>query len=104
MNNYLRIWTEWMAVESIHSLRYEDLLNNYDAEAGRLAAFLSADPSRPAVKEAIEFYRSERGSKAVGQHFQVGQAERFRSALTAEELHKATQAFAPYLAQMGYSD
>lgn len=104
MNNYLRIWTEWMAVESIHTLRYEDLLANYDVEAKRLADFLYADPAVSAVNEAIEFYRSERGSKAVGQHFQHGQAERFRSALTTEELQKATQAFAPYLAKMGYSD
>jgi hypothetical protein len=108
MKNYLRIWSEWMAIVPIHSLRYEDLLANYDAEAGRLATFLNADPAQPDVKEAIEFYRSEHGAKGAkaetkGLHFQHGQAERFREALTPAELEQASQAFAPYLAQMGYA-
>jgi hypothetical protein len=104
MKNYLRIYSEWMAVKEIHSLRYEDLLTNYDAEATRLAKFLNADPAAPEVKEAIEFYRSERGAKGEGKglHFQQGQAQRFREAFTPTELEQATQAFSPYLAQMGY--
>ena len=105
MLTYLKIWKQWMAVKDIHhSVRYEDLLSNYDAEAAHLARFLNADPSAPAVKEAIEFYRSEksgRGSK--GQHFQHGVADRFREALTPEELAIANKAFAPYLAEMGYA-
>ncbi len=95
-----------------HWLRYEDLLANYDAEAQRLALFLKADPAKPAVKEAIEFYRSEKaankqpGAKSPpgskGQHFQHGVAERFREALTADELEIANKAFEPYLKDMGY--
>jgi sulfotransferase family protein len=100
MLDYLRIWQQWMKVEGIHTLRYEDLLVNYDAEAERLARFLDADPAIPAVKEAIEFYRSEKDRK--GQHFQHGEAERFRTALTAEELAKANKAFAAYLVEMKY--
>lgn len=112
MNNYLRIYTEWMAVKDIHSLRYEDLLSNYDAEAGRLAAFVNADPTQPEVREAIEFYRSERGGKAAkgegkaetkGLHYQHGQPERFRAVFTTEQLDQANQAFGPHLVQMGYA-
>ncbi|HSS96981.1 MAG TPA: sulfotransferase domain-containing protein, partial [Terriglobales bacterium] len=32
MLDYLKIWKQWMAVKDIHSLRYEDLLSNYDAD------------------------------------------------------------------------
>src|SRR3990170_8967826 len=70
---YLRIWKQWMAVKDIHSLRYEDLLTNYDAEAQRLARFLKTDPDTAAASDAIEFYRSEKGApSSKGQHFQVG--------------------------------
>lgn len=115
MKNYLRIYEQWMAVADIHSLRYEDLLTNYEAEAGRLAAFLGADPARLAVRDAIEFYRSERApasqtkgaksearERAQGLHFQHGEAERFRQALTPAELEQANLAFGPALQQMGY--
>jgi len=97
---YLRVWRQWTSLSSAHTLRYEDLLANYDAETARLAAFLKADPAIPAVKEAIEFYRSEKGGK--GQHFQHGEAQRFREAFTAEQLKAANEAFAPYLADMKY--
>lgn len=103
MLDYLKIWKQWMAVKEIHSVRYEDLLANYDVEAGRLARFLNADPQAAAVKEAIEFYRSEKSREAgKGQHFQHGVPERFRDALTPDELAAANKAFEPYLAEMGY--
>ncbi len=97
---YLRVWKQWTSMPSVHSMRYEDLLANYDAEANKLALFLKADPQNADVKEAIEFYRSEKGGK--GQHFQHGEAERFREALTPEQLRAANEAFAPFLADMGY--
>ncbi len=98
---YLRVWRQWTGLPGVHIVRFEDLLTNYDAEAARLAAFLKTDPAAPAVKEAIEFYRSERGGK--GQHFQHGEAERFRQELTAEQLAVANMAFSPFLADMGYT-
>lgn len=97
---YLRVWHQWKGLLGVHIVRFEDLLANYDAEAARLAAFLKADPAAPAVKEAIDFYRSERGGK--GQHFQHGEAERFRQELTAEQLTVANMAFSPFLTDMGY--
>jgi hypothetical protein len=98
---YLRVWRQWTSLGSIHTVRYEDLLANYDAEATRVAAFLKADPAAPAVKEAIDFYRSERGGK--GQHFQHGEAERFRHELNPEQLAIANMAFSPFLVDMGYT-
>jgi hypothetical protein len=104
MLHYLRIWKEWTEMKEIHSLRYEDLLSNYQAEAERLAKFLHVDPNLPAAKDAIEFYRSEKGGQgSKGQHFRVGETERFREALTAKELELANKAFEPYLGPMGYN-
>lgn len=100
---YLRIWKQWMAVKDIHSLRYEDLLTNYDVEAQRLARFLKTDPDTAAARDAIEFYRSEKGAPgSKGQHFQVGEAERFRTALTSDQLRAANDAFGSFLPEMGY--
>jgi len=101
---YLRIWKQWMAIDGLHSLRYEDLLANYDAESERLARFLKADPASAVAKDAIEFYRSEKGARgSKGQHFQVGEAERFRITLSPDQLKAANDAFGTYLTEMGYS-
>jgi hypothetical protein len=103
MKIYLHIWKQWMSIEGILSLRYEDLLANYSVEAERLARFLNADPASPAAKDAIDFYRSEKGAPgSKGQHFQVGEAERFRQALSPDQLQTANVAFSPYLTEMGY--
>jgi hypothetical protein len=103
MLSYLQIWTEWMEVKSVHAMRYENLVSQYDAEAERLALFLGADPSDSDVREAIEFYRSDQGNQGgKGQHFQHGEAERFRTALTSAQLEAANKAFEPYLSKMGY--
>lgn len=101
IKRYLLIWRKWTEIEGVHVLRYEDLLRDYDGEANRLARFLKADPAHAAVKEAIEFYRSEKGLK--GQHFEFGEAERFRTALTPDQLETANLAFEPYLTDMGYT-
>lgn len=98
---YLRVWKHWTSQKGVHVMRYEDLLANYDGEAEKLARFLQADPQDAQVKEAIEFYRSEKGGK--GQHFQHGEAQRFREALTPEQLKAANEAFAPFLTDMGYT-
>ena len=100
MKLYLRVWKQWTGMREVLSMRYEDLLADYDSEAASLARFLNADPEAPEVKEAIDFYRSEKGAK--GQHFQVGEAERFRTVLTADQLETANMAFEPYLEAMGY--
>lgn len=101
MKLYLRIYRSWVSIPGVHIMRYEDLLEDYDTQAEGLARFLKADPGAPAVREAIDFYRSEKGGK--GQHFQHGQAERFRSVLTADQLETTNLAFEPYLKEMGYT-
>ena len=100
---YCRIWRAWMAVEGIHSLRYEDMLGDYSAEAQRLASFLGADAASPETGAAIEKYRPEQARKAEkGVHFQHGQAERFRKVFGAAELARANEALGEYLGEMGY--
>jgi hypothetical protein len=43
MMDYIRIWEAWMREKDVLIARYEDLLMDYDNEAGRLVKFLGLD-------------------------------------------------------------
>jgi hypothetical protein len=104
MQGYVRIWEQWLACPETLAMRYEDLLADYDAEAGRLAAAVGLEPGSPAAAEVIERYRPGRASRDDrGMHFHKGQAERFRTALTAEQLAACAAAFGTALERMGYA-
>ncbi|MBI3159736.1 MAG: sulfotransferase domain-containing protein [Chloroflexi bacterium] len=103
MQGYVRIWEQWLACPQTLAMRYEDLLADYDAEAARLAVALGLGAARPAAQAVIERYRPGRASRDdKGLHFHKGQAERFRDALTPEQLAACAAAFGPALARMGY--
>jgi hypothetical protein len=104
MQQYLGIWEAWMAVPDIHILRYEDFLGDYEGEAEKLAGFLGADAEDKAVAAVIAKHHPDNKGKArKGQHFQHGEAERFRKVFSEDEMERANQAFAGYLERMGYS-
>ena len=104
MQQYLDNWEAWMTVPGIHSLRYEDFLDEYEAQTQLLLDYLKIDRLNPLVGEVIAKHRPGKADKASkGQHFRYGEAERFRKALSVDELARANQAFAPYLERMGYS-
>ncbi|MDH5505600.1 MAG: sulfotransferase domain-containing protein [Anaerolineae bacterium] len=102
IGEYVRIWQAWMAFDQVLHVRYEDLLADYDAEITRLLSFLriTANEHTAAV---VEQYRPGHASEdQQGLHFHKGQAERFRDALSAEQLAACARAFGPVLEQMGY--
>lgn len=103
MLDYLRIWEAWMrCAEALH-VRYEDLLNGYDAEAGRLVDFLGIGSQDPSVKGVIEKFRPEQArSEQRGVHFNKGKTGRFRQKLSIEEQKILADRFSPYLGRMGY--
>jgi len=104
MQGYLKIWEAWMALDGIHSMRYEDFLADYDAETQGLTKYLAIDGRDSRVQEVIAMHRPGRADKRTkGQHFQIGEAERFRKAFSKDELDRANRAFAEYLERMGYS-
>ncbi|MBW8010231.1 MAG: sulfotransferase domain-containing protein [Chloroflexi bacterium] len=103
MIEYTAIWEQWMAVEQAINMRYEDLLTSYDTEVSRLLDFLPISGPQAAIAAVIEKYRPGQVDKMDrGLHFQKGQPERFRSALSPEQLEACNQAFGPYLERMGY--
>ena len=42
MDVYVRVWDAWMNEKGVLLSRYEDLLEDYDTEAGRLAEYSGA--------------------------------------------------------------
>ena len=104
MLDYLRIWEGWMGVPQALQARYEDLLADYDSEAGRLATFLGLDPQAAAIHAAIEKFRPEQAARPAqkGIHFNKGKTGRFRQKLSLEQQEVLAQKFGAYLPRMGY--
>jgi hypothetical protein len=103
MQENIRIWEDWMGCEQALHVRYEDLLTDYDTEAGRLMEFLRLSEKEPAFQAVVERYRPEQArSEQKGIHFSQGRIGRFRQKMSAEQQGRLQQAFGPYLEQMGY--
>jgi len=102
MDDYVRIWEKWQAEKGVLVARYEDLLQDYDAESARLAEFLQLDGSRPEIQEVIEEYRPGKAEGQQGLHFYKGKIGRFRESYSAEQQAILVEQFGSYLQKMGY--
>ncbi len=100
--DYVRIWDAWMKEKDVLVARYEDLLTNYDVEAGRLIAFLKLDGNSPEVRAVIEKYRPGAAEGQQGLHFYKGKIGRFREAYTPEQQAILREKMGAYLSRMGY--
>lgn len=100
---YVQDWERWQQVPGVLRARYEDLLGDYDAEAGRLVEFLGLNPQEAQVKAVVDQYRP--GGQVQGQqgtHFFKGQVGRFRERYSAGEQEILARKFGPTLQKMGY--
>jgi hypothetical protein len=103
ITDYVHIWQAWMCEKNVLISRYEDLLTNYAAEAGRLAAYLGLDRERPAVQQVIEKYRPGNAEGQQGLHYYKGQIGRFRESYSPVEQRILVDRLGPYLSKMGYA-
>jgi hypothetical protein len=103
MLGYLRIWEAWMGCKQAMSVKYEDLLVNYEVEAYRLVDFLGLEPDHPSVRHVIEKYRPEQAQPAQkGIHFVHGKIGRFRQKFTPDQQAILAEKMGSYLCWMGY--
>ena len=102
MEDYVHIWEKWRAEKSVLIARYEDLLQEYDAESARLVEFLKLDGSRLEVQKVIEGYRPGQAEGQQGLHFYKGKIGRFRESYSAEQKAVLAERFGPYLQKMEY--
>lgn len=103
--DYVNISQEWMKIPQALHTCYEDLVNNYSVEAGRLVNFLNLDGNAPAIQQVVEKYRPAQASQAEqkGLHFSKGKSGRFRQKYTPEQQLILADKLGGYLEQMGYT-
>jgi hypothetical protein len=100
---YVHIWEAWMACEGVLHTRYEALLSDYDAEAGRLVEFLPLQAKRQSLAPIIARYRPESASRdAAGLHFSKGRVGRYRQKWDPQQQTRLQSVLGSYLARMGY--
>ena len=102
MMDYARIWEGWMQEKDVLIARYEDLLTDYENEAGRLVGFLKLDGSNPEVKKVTERYRPGAAEGQQGLHFFKGKIGRFRQSYGTEQQAVMKDKLGGYLSKMGY--
>jgi len=103
MAGYVEIWRAWTARNDVLSVRYEDMLAEYDWETPRLLRHLAIPDGMPAVDAVLAQYRPG-GAQAQqkGTHFVHGQPERFRKVLNTPTLRRCEEQFGGVLGEMGY--
>ena len=104
MQEYIDIYDEWMSIpETLHT-RYENFLSDYDAEVARLLEFLEIKTETKSVLAAVARYRpGQESDKHQGLHYFKGQPERFRTALTPEQLAICNEKLGDAIVRMGYT-
>ena len=101
--DYVRYWEQWTAIPNCHTVSYENLKTDYDAEATRLAQFLGLDAASLPVRAVIEKYQPEQAQQGDrGLHFVKGVSGRFRQVFTPEQHQICINTFGETLARMGY--
>ena len=99
----VEICQAWMNCPQALQARYEDLLNEYETEAERLASFLKLDKAASELPRVIEKYRPEKAQPdQKGVHFSQGKIGRFRQKMSEAQQESLAGAFGPYLGAMGY--
>jgi len=103
MKEYVTIAEAWMAYPQVLHARYEDLLADYDREAGRLVDFLGI-PRSDDVRVILDHYRpaQARAIDQQGMHFRKGKIGRFEQAYSADEKRACLDVFGTYLERMDY--
>ena len=103
MQNYVRISEAWLAMPDVLHTAYEDLVENYDHEATRLAEFLGCPLGANNIQIVIEKYRPERARQdQKGLHFNQGVRGRFRQKLSREQQARLAEIFGDYLDRLHY--
>ncbi len=103
IRTYIDISEAWLNCPQSLSIRYEDLLVDYETQAARLAAFLKFDPQQSPYSQVIERYRPESASSdQKGLHFSHGKIGRFRNKMSPDQQAILSEAFGAYLERMGY--
>jgi len=101
--DYVHIGEQWLGLDTVHSLSYENFLNNYEDETQRMIAFLDIEKYQPEVDVVLaKYHPHSKGAESKGMHFQYGEAQRFRSVLTSDELEQANNSLSPHLERMDY--
>ena len=104
MREYVQISEAWLACEQSLSLRYEDLIRDYDNQVSRLLAFFALRKEDPALDPVIQKYRPDKGSADQrGTHFVKGKAGRYLEVFTPKQQQLCLDIFGNYLNRMGYS-
>ncbi|HWQ84584.1 MAG TPA: sulfotransferase domain-containing protein [Anaerolineales bacterium] len=103
MREYVRISEAWLNLPGVLHTSYEDLVENYDLEATRLAKFLECSLESADIQAVIEQYRPGQGRQdQKGLHFNKGVRGRFREKLTPDQQATLANAFGGYLQRLSY--
>jgi len=101
--DYVRISEEWLAVDNVLHVRYEDMLLDYDHQVDHLLEFLGLNRDNDHLISILDKYRPEFGKREKrGLHFVKGKIGRFRDKLTSNQIEYCDSVFGDYLRRMGY--
>jgi hypothetical protein len=102
--NWCRNWEQWMALDPLHTVRYEALKADPVGELRRLVAFLDIEADDAQLKQALGNYQDSADSTRLLRysHKNKGVAGRYQQAFTADEIAFIESQLGDYITAMGY--
>jgi hypothetical protein len=84
-------------------LKYEDMMQDYEANIARIIDYLGIEIPPSRVEEVANRYLpGQKPDPEARTHFETGKAHRFRQEFTPEEKAQLLEVYAPILEKMGY--
>lgn len=100
---YLDFARGWISSEKTFSIRYEDLLLDYQAQAENLCHHLGIDPSLKQIQEVIgNYHPGSKNKRQTGTHFVKGKIGRHKEIFSEAEIQRCDQLFGDFLSDHGY--
>jgi len=104
VKEWLDIAGQWMSLETVFCVRYEDLLAQPAMVLQRVAEFLEIDMTHDSLTALLAAYHKEQlsGSSIDFLHFNKGVSQRFRSVMSGEQQSYCLRHLAESIHRMGY--
>lgn len=103
MEEYVRIAVSWLECREVLHTRYENLIQDYNQEAEKVALFFNLDICLKEISTVIDKYHPNKGSKSqVGTHYVKGKIGRYREIFSDRHKQMCIDRFGYFLDKMGY--
>jgi len=103
MGDYVKYAEEWLKMEGLYHVRYEDLLSDYSNQVHLLCDYLDINRADKKIREILSEYQPGQGENdQKGLHFVKGKIGRHKRHLSEDQMKLCEDKFGRFMESQGY--